>query len=65
MTPDQIVQAMVANTTITKSAGRGEATIMTISYDGETGPKAALFSLAQRFRKATVRSRARSAAAAT
>lgn len=41
MTPDQIVQEMVANTTITKSAGRGEATIMTISYDGETGPKAA------------------------
>lgn len=41
MTPDQIVQAMVANTIITKSAGRGEATIMTLSYTGETGPKAA------------------------
>lgn len=41
MTPDDIVQTMVANTTITKTAGRGEATIMTITYAGETGPKAA------------------------
>lgn len=41
MTPDQIVQAMIDNTSIAKSAGKGEATIMTISYDGETGAKAA------------------------
>lgn len=41
MTPDQIVQTMVDNTNIEKNAGRGEATMMIITYDGETGPKAA------------------------
>lgn len=41
MTPDQIVQSMQDNTVITMSTGRGEATIMTIAFDGETGPKAA------------------------
>ncbi|HQU70141.1 MAG TPA: Wzz/FepE/Etk N-terminal domain-containing protein [Albidovulum sp.] len=41
MTPDQVVKAMVDNTRIEKSAGRGEATIMTITFDGETGAKAA------------------------
>ncbi|MCA0271158.1 MAG: lipopolysaccharide biosynthesis protein [Proteobacteria bacterium] len=41
MTPDQIVQAMADNTNIDKSAARGEATMMTIYFDGETGPKAA------------------------
>jgi uncharacterized protein involved in exopolysaccharide biosynthesis len=41
MTPDQIVQTMIDNTNIEKNAGRGEATMMIITYDGETGPKAA------------------------
>lgn len=41
MTPDQIVQAMADNTRIEKNAGRGEATMMIIDFDGETGPKAA------------------------
>lgn len=35
MTPDEIVQAMRDNTRIGKSAGRGQATIMTISFDAE------------------------------
>ena len=38
MTPDEIVAAMRDNTRINKSAGRGQATIMTITYNGESGP---------------------------
>lgn len=38
MTPDEIVQAMRQQTTITNSAGRGMATIMTVEFEGETGP---------------------------
>lgn len=38
MTPDAIVQAMRQQTTITNSAGRGQATIMTVAFDGESGP---------------------------
>ena len=41
MSPDDIVQGMRENTRIGKSAGRGQATIMTIAFDGETGPIAA------------------------
>lgn len=41
MSPDDIVQAMRQNTRIGKNAGRGQATIMTIAFDGETGPIAA------------------------
>ncbi len=41
MTPDEIVQGMFDATKINKSAGKGEAAYMTISFDGETGPKAA------------------------
>lgn len=41
MSPDEIVTAMRQNTRIGKSAGRGQATIMTIGFDGETGPIAA------------------------
>ena len=38
MTPDEIVDAMRQQTTITNSAGRGEATIMTVEFEGESGP---------------------------
>jgi polysaccharide chain length determinant protein (PEP-CTERM system associated) len=38
MTPDDIVTAMRQQTTITNSAGRGMATIMTVEFQGETGP---------------------------
>ena len=38
MTPDEIVAAMRDNTRINKSDGRGQATIMTITYNGESGP---------------------------
>lgn len=38
MTPDAIVQAMRQQTTITNSAGRGMATIMTVEFQGESGP---------------------------
>ncbi len=38
MTPDDIVNAMRQQTTITNSAGRGMATIMTVEFQGETGP---------------------------
>ncbi|MCB2124945.1 MAG: lipopolysaccharide biosynthesis [Rhodobacteraceae bacterium] len=38
MTPDDIVGAMRKNTRITKSAGRGQATIMTVEFEGESGP---------------------------
>ncbi|OYX42432.1 MAG: hypothetical protein B7Z02_12045 [Rhodobacterales bacterium 32-67-9] len=41
MSPDEIVQGMRQNTRIGKSAGRGQATIMTIAFDGGTGPIAA------------------------
>ncbi|MCX8507988.1 MAG: lipopolysaccharide biosynthesis protein [Rhodobacteraceae bacterium] len=41
MTPDQIVQAMHDNTVITKSANRGEATLMDITFQGESGTIAA------------------------
>lgn len=41
MTPDDIVQSMRDNTRIMKSAGKGEATIMTIQFSGESGPIAA------------------------
>ncbi len=41
MSPDEVVQAMRDNTTINKNAGRGQATIMTISFDAETGAAAA------------------------
>lgn len=37
MTPDQIVQAMRDNTVIRKSASRGEATMMSVSFEGESG----------------------------
>jgi polysaccharide chain length determinant protein (PEP-CTERM system associated) len=38
MTPDAIVEAMRQQTTITNSAGRGMATIMTVVFEGESGP---------------------------
>lgn len=41
MTPDEIVQGMRDNTRITKSAGKGEATIMTLQFSAETGQTAA------------------------
>jgi len=41
MTPDGIVQEMASNTRINNSAARGAATIMTIAFDADTGPKAA------------------------
>ncbi|HQY43011.1 MAG TPA: GNVR domain-containing protein [Paracoccaceae bacterium] len=41
MTPDQIVQAMRDNTVIKKSAAKGEATTMSITFSGETGRIAA------------------------
>ncbi len=37
MTPDQIVQAMRDSTVIRKSASRGEATMMSVSFEGESG----------------------------
>lgn len=41
MTADEIVQAMRDHTSIGKSAGRGQATIMTVAFEGETGQAAA------------------------
>lgn len=41
MTPDEIVQSMRDHTTITKVAGKGQATLMTLIFEGETGPIAA------------------------
>ncbi len=41
MSPDDIVQAMRTNTSINKNAGRGQATIMTIGFEAETGASAA------------------------
>jgi uncharacterized protein involved in exopolysaccharide biosynthesis len=41
MTPDEIVFAMRDSTRIQKSAGRGEATMMTLTFSGETGQIAA------------------------
>jgi polysaccharide chain length determinant protein (PEP-CTERM system associated) len=41
MTPDDVVTAMRDHTKIKKSAGKGQATIMTIQFDGEAGPKVA------------------------
>ena len=41
MSPDDIVQAMRSNTSINKNAGRGQATIMTIGFEAETGASAA------------------------
>lgn len=41
MSPDEIVQAMSASTMINKNAGRGQATIMTITFEAETGAAAA------------------------
>lgn len=41
MNPDEIIQAMRDNSTIKKSANKGEATMMTISFDAETGKIAA------------------------
>ncbi|MGE3146738.1 MAG: GumC family protein [Pseudorhodoplanes sp.] len=38
MTPDAIVEAMRQQTTISNSAGRGQATIMTVEFEGESGP---------------------------
>lgn len=38
MTPDDIVASMRQNTTITKTAGKGQATIMTVEFEGESGP---------------------------
>lgn len=38
MTPDEIVQGMRDHTFITNSAGRGQATIMTVAFEGESGP---------------------------
>lgn len=38
MTPDEIVQGMRDHTFINNSAGRGQATIMTVAFEGETGP---------------------------
>lgn len=37
MTPDEIVRGMREHTRITKSAGRGEATIMTVAFEGDSG----------------------------
>ena len=41
MSPDEIVKAMRDNTSIKKSAGKGEATTMTLMFSGETGKLAA------------------------
>jgi polysaccharide chain length determinant protein (PEP-CTERM system associated) len=41
MTPDDIVQGMRDNTVIKKSAGKGEATTMELSFSAETGKTAA------------------------
>ncbi|MCB2114968.1 MAG: hypothetical protein KDE00_01385 [Rhodobacteraceae bacterium] len=41
MTPDDIVDSMRAHTTIDKLTGRGEATVMTVTFEAESGPIAA------------------------
>lgn len=41
MNPDQIVQAMRANTTVESSTGRDEATIMTLTFDSQSPSVAA------------------------
>lgn len=41
MSPDDIVKAMRDNTSINKNAGRGQATIMTIGFEAESGAVAA------------------------
>ncbi|MCB2136847.1 MAG: hypothetical protein KDE08_13025 [Rhodobacteraceae bacterium] len=38
MSPDEVVQAMRDGTRINKNAGRGQATIMGLTFNGETGP---------------------------
>ncbi len=41
MSPDEIAQGMRTNTQINKSAGRGQATFMTITFEAETAAAAA------------------------
>ncbi|SPH24099.1 hypothetical protein DEA8626_03148 [Defluviimonas aquaemixtae] len=41
MSPDGIVQSMRDNTRIVKNAGRGQATLMSVQFEAETGPTAA------------------------
>lgn len=41
MSPDQIVEAMRKSTSITRSTGQGQATLMTISFESQEATKAA------------------------